>query len=31
MKVGVAALSTPYGTQFPYGPGSEVLCEYLPF
>ena len=31
MKVGVAALSTPYGTQFPYGPGSEVLCEYFPF
>ena len=29
MKAGVEAMSTAYGTQYPYGPGSEVLCEYF--
>lgn len=29
MAIGAAAIEATYGTQYPFGPGSEVLCEFF--
>ena len=28
MTVGAAAIEATYGTEYPFGPGSEVLCKF---